>query len=458
MALRSDPLDVDEFERVLRIGLGRAVLHLQTHDTSPYRNVILEACRCNWQWDTEEPTRERYMLDIIGLTTESLTYRTAILDALRSISALAEGTIEFSPKEWDAWQLSALARQMALEGDATARQVLRDAVAQHPTIERIVDELLLLEGGEGAVYVAGLLGAKLESGGEDAIWNASHASYCFESHVEEADLKRALTAGAEDPNVAAFAAVVEAERAKPEPKRPNHVPRGLDYSGILGRMNDFPLPCYPGPHPWAIWGKYAGESDLRRAAEALLELPDHDPLLRRHVQIFARRPFPLDPGRLIDLSRSGENEFPGSFAEAGEKDVLAISAFQALENVRHPDVRALALEFLKTNGWPTRAIDLLVGNFEDGDLTTINASFLGAEDTYCRHHITMAIKQLYKSLRPIGIEEMLLLVYEHGPCGFCRFQAVEWLLEADALPHSVIEECRFDSNTDIRELVTANPE
>lgn len=165
MALRSDPLDVDEFERVLRIGLGRAVLHLQTHDTSPYRNVILEACRCNWQWDTEEPTRERYMLDIIGLTTESLTYRTAILDALRSISALAEGTIEFSPKEWDAWQLSALARQMALEGDATARQVLRDAVAQHPTIERIVDELLLLEGGEGAVYVAGLLGAKLESGG-----------------------------------------------------------------------------------------------------------------------------------------------------------------------------------------------------------------------------------------------------------------------------------------------------
>jgi hypothetical protein len=37
-------LPVEEFEWILRIGLGRAILHLQKHDSKPYRDVMLDAC------------------------------------------------------------------------------------------------------------------------------------------------------------------------------------------------------------------------------------------------------------------------------------------------------------------------------------------------------------------------------------------------------------------------------
>ncbi len=38
------PLTPDEFARSLVSGRGNAVLHLQTHDAAPYREVILNAC------------------------------------------------------------------------------------------------------------------------------------------------------------------------------------------------------------------------------------------------------------------------------------------------------------------------------------------------------------------------------------------------------------------------------
>jgi hypothetical protein len=117
-----------------------------------------------------------------------------------------------------------------------------------------------------------------------------------------------------------------------------------------------------------------------------------------------------------------------------------------------------ALELLVSNQWQTCAIDLLVGNFETGDLPTINAALINSDDSNSRHRITMAIKDLYQNQQPIGIDETLLLVYEHGPCGFCRYQAVKWLMEINALPDWIKQECRFDANSEIRELVAADSE
>jgi hypothetical protein len=39
--------EAQEFERLLHIGLGRAILFAQQNDLSPYRDLILHACLHN---------------------------------------------------------------------------------------------------------------------------------------------------------------------------------------------------------------------------------------------------------------------------------------------------------------------------------------------------------------------------------------------------------------------------
>ena len=47
----------------------------------------------------------------------------------------------------------------------------------------------------------------------------------------------------------------------------------------------------------------------------------------------------------------------------------------------------------------------------------------------------------------------LNLLYERGACSYCREDCVAALLQLDALPGWMRDECRHDSNPDIRELV-----
>ena len=52
--------DVREMQRWLAQGLGRAVLHLETHDSAPYLDLILRTCLYDERFATQgEPERAR---------------------------------------------------------------------------------------------------------------------------------------------------------------------------------------------------------------------------------------------------------------------------------------------------------------------------------------------------------------------------------------------------------------
>jgi hypothetical protein len=48
---------------------------------------------------------------------------------------------------------------------------------------------------------------------------------------------------------------------------------------------------------------------------------------------------------------------------------------------------------------------------------------------------------------------MMRVLYEKGPCSFCREGAVKGLLELSALGEQLHAECAWDANSDIRDLV-----
>lgn len=65
-------MDAVAFEHALKRGLGRAVLWLQTHDATPYRDIILHACLYNQAHDPQcEGNRAAYMLDVTVGTGEA---------------------------------------------------------------------------------------------------------------------------------------------------------------------------------------------------------------------------------------------------------------------------------------------------------------------------------------------------------------------------------------------------
>src|SRR4051794_19974732 len=109
--------DYESFEVALRRGLGRAVLFLQQQkDTTPFREIILDACAHNWAYDRQmEDHRSLYMFDVIHATGELEYYAERLREWLKA------------PRKDDyVGQILDLNTMLAKAGDEQARQAVYD--------------------------------------------------------------------------------------------------------------------------------------------------------------------------------------------------------------------------------------------------------------------------------------------------------------------------------------------
>src|SRR5579884_730592 len=139
-------MEVAEFARVVAVGLGRAVLHLQAHDAAPYRDTILHACLHNMVYDTQvEYGREQYLFDLISLTGEADFYRERLCAALPATH---------EPRDRD--QIAALLRLFAQAGDDASRAALYGAftAASGEEAAALGDRIVELDGVSGLLFVA----------------------------------------------------------------------------------------------------------------------------------------------------------------------------------------------------------------------------------------------------------------------------------------------------------------
>ena len=162
--------DLEAMQRWLALGLGRAVLHLELHDSAPYHAMILHACLYQEPYDSQtEPERAHYLDDILLASGQEAYFRSRILAAL--VDPVDELNLD---------QLCGLLVEWARRGDAEARQVLytiagdlADAGISYPNYR-----LIELDGWEGFVFVAERLGAAILNGAEgvhdDALDDIKH--------------------------------------------------------------------------------------------------------------------------------------------------------------------------------------------------------------------------------------------------------------------------------------------
>jgi hypothetical protein len=155
-------VNVIEFERLVHIGLVRAVLYLQSHSAAMYHDVILHACLQASPYDPQsEGPRGEYLYDLIASTGDGGFYRDQVL------AALATGSTE---DNWNETWYFDLARVFAHNGDKHAREVMYTRFLQNITAEDATgaESLIELDGIDGFLYVANVLGEALLS--DPDIW------------------------------------------------------------------------------------------------------------------------------------------------------------------------------------------------------------------------------------------------------------------------------------------------
>jgi len=415
-------MDIQEFQHVLELGLGRAILYLRDHDAGPYRDIILNACLHNQAYDSQiEGNRVRYMFEIVRLTREPGFYREQILTALAARS-----------KDWDS-QAYDLVSLFAQQGDNQARRLMQDTF-----VKNIMEDcpyggaFMELDGSDGYVFVAAQLGDQALAEDE---WVYSFLHRRAEELLGKEEAWLALEqASIHNSRVNAYIEALRTSRTQEEERRKKSRPDVTLFSyeqlkeQLYRRL------------PWVHWGIHATEADLKKAAADLLAEIDPE-RIRRLLSIFRGRRFPLDFRPLIEMANSSDHQ-------------ISFRAFTALGQIAHPEVRGFALSLLQLSiprGCPVR---LLINNYQDGDHALVETFVQKLQDKDEIHRVDIDIRDFYEAHpnleREVRIRRQL---YEIGPCILCREGHVERLLELNALPDWMGEECQYDANLDIQAKV-----
>jgi hypothetical protein len=445
-------MEVQEFKRILELGLGRAITFLQTHDATPYHDVILDACLHDKRYERQfEYRRSTYLFDIINLTHAQSFFREQIIQALQNAS---------DPNTDDALQLTGLVTRFAEQGDQEARKIVYDHFLKHVTSDEYgdgtrTDQLIDLDGVEGFLFAIECYAEQLPDNPDDFA-----PPYHFPDRKKNWDdndrafWKAAVERAGDNPSVAAYV-MLEEQRRRASRKRRSELTKSLrDHSyeelkvAIANERREYGL---------AQWGEQASEDDLKRAATDFLTLDKQVDLvtLRKYLHIFCDRAFPFDPEPIIELAAQAlinpwERDENGFLTPTSR---VTLAALNALGSIHHPQIRQLAFDLIEKPQWLSHAAILLKSNWQESDWMVLETLTRGPLDPEEYHGLGFDIKDLFEAHPSPTAAQTLINIYEYGPCSECRMHVVEDLYGKHLLPDWMRDECRYDANSDLREWV-----
>lgn len=414
----------NEFERAIKLGLGRIILYLEKHDAKPFRDIILYCCLHNISHDTQvEGYKTEYIAEIIALTGETEFYREKVMDAAYTIDLQTE---DFTKDEY---HIFSLVHQFALRGDAGARQFIYDSFLEHlsrkdtPFAWKIVE----LDKLDGFLYV--MEHANYDDyENDDLLWTLEddigekEARLLLKPHrLKNPKLDRVLK------SIFGKRNQIKKRHAQAKQQSPHLSYQSLKLV-IQSERSDRIL---------RTWAKTATPQELEEAAHDLLKTTNDEHLIR-YLQIFWYTPFPFDPEKLYHLL---EHEHPQ----------ISGGATIILEQLKHDSVRDFSLRLIKEGKYESRAVSMLTINAQEGDWGILEDVVKRDYDIDEFHWIQHAIgRKFFRENPSKKALNTLLYLYENAPCSNCRYDIVEHLHEIDGLTESIREECFHDSKDAIR--------
>ncbi len=161
------------------------------------------------------------------------------------------------------------------------------------------------------------------------------------------------------------------------------------------------------------------------------------------LKAFLICPFPatFSPAPIIEDAESNDQE-------------LAEIAQRVLKKIRHPEVREFAERMMKTD--PDEAFSYLAKNYMNGDgdyfSKFLSRLSIDREDTSGWHESHHKVIEMFETAEDSDIPPTILLtfIYETTRCSCCRLRVVQLMDEYGVLTKETVEECLYDSNSDVR--------
>jgi hypothetical protein len=436
-----------DFAGLLARGSGRAHLILESDHSGIYDDVLVAECLRNDPYDYQlEGGRAEYLHELAELAGVADRLAAAMVEALDSDD---DYHIDYRFE---------MASILVRDGKPGLREAMWSA------FERLVDrwsdtprnswpmtdlalELIRLDGLPAVIRVCHQLG-RIALADSDYYWDHDYLlSDAREmpggSAIDEALARERLS----DPLIDAYLKAVAKEPAKSSASSDARKRRWeLSWAEARDEIERVARTTTETGFGWWRWGQQASSENFALAARALVDLPRDDPaLLRAYVSIFAKRPFPLDPGTLVELLDD-------------PREKVAWFAANALEQIKHPSVRTAALRMAEQGPLRQRAIDLLATNWEPGDEEVVERLLAGEDDRERLHSLGLGLHDVVKAHESSSLVTALLLGYERTPCSMCRHGIVESLTRLAALPDELRAECLWDGDADTRSLVSREDE
>ncbi len=437
-----EPLSRPEFATALRKGQGRALRHIVHYGIGDYKDLVLEACLHNQNFDSQiDPCRAPWLFLMFRNTPFHDEFREAIFSNLDKASS------------WDLIQLCDFLREMAEVGDVLAREKLKEIVFTYAKLGTedepiIVEEFIDLQTGDELIELAKIYGSRLRDDEHAFPFDGlipdgkkQEFSQLLHQHAQSDETVQIYFEYLDKRGVL-DRSVSQCDRDAARKDSHERIRKQYKLEKILidarNKKGDF-------PGHYATFGKHATKEELDAVYASLIS--ENDPeVLMRLLWVFRRAELP----RLEDVLFQWAN---------GSDEGIRDSVITALTQIKDEKVHELAKEKVTKSdllGPDNGAIGLFHKNYEESDAELISSALsslmVNDEDAHALGYDLIELSELYEDA---NLSNALEWVYEYTPCTFCRYRALMQLRKFGAIDAKIAEECQFDANEDIRAFVNA---
>lgn len=415
------PLSQDEFKKALKLGLGRALHTVERNGLDSYREAFLAGCLESQVFDREcEEGRWEWLSRFFSGAPEWLS------SPLYLKMCQLDPELESSRQQW-----CKLCLLLAQRGSAEAREALYRGFRVLDGGDLVAaEEIVELDGDEGLVWVAEHL---------DKAAHVDRSTFLNLLWVYDDNGRRegdglSLLRSLNNPRLKGFLRRVD----RPEPgwTRPTNPSTDFRTARELAES----LSMYELSR-WAS-GKQPGQ--LRELARVLRDHRDPD-VLEKILFCFRVGGLPEFDPVLLQLAEY-------SYGDTARRARWVMAYHD------HPSVREKALQWLDRGLVEKGRLRSLRRTFQMSDLEAVKeavARALERLNVHQAHDLLGDVIFLAEHHLNAEVAVLLHLVYWHTPCTNCRRDAVSYLVGDGLLPDWMREECRFDCDEEIRELVSS---
>lgn len=437
-----------DFKKYMKQGLGRCVLTLKSSDNiEKYKDIVLWGCLHNLSYDTQcEGTRASYVYELTTYFNDEDYFLVPCIEAFEKNSR---------KPGWIFAHFAQLLCKFAENGNERAINALKQKYdyllsvlinkrrfniydVEREDFEWICITLHSILGMEILLKLVTDMGMLFEKNrhytGSDFDWFCSTIDEC----IGEKKLRNLLKRESKKSEyIATFYQNylnVKEEINNIVHRKPMEVPSAEDIINELntnGKLN---------ASSRVRFFRHSDDSEWRKLAKEIIKEPNLDKKTEM-LQFFALgdKAFPLSHEIIIEYSMS-------------KHERLSEVALDVLTNCQSEYVKEYALQLLTENKYKSQAIEMLLWNYTSAYkellLSELNNIKVDYYNESCWHSI--GLKILDASKKNIRLpKEFLLYVYNVTLCSCCREYIVRELARHRWLTPDIIEECRYDSNSDI---------